>query len=31
VVIGGRLDTALKNADQSCIVPSDATRLRSGK
>jgi hemerythrin-like domain-containing protein len=31
MVIGGRLDTALKNADQSCMLPSEATRLRSGK
>lgn len=31
IVIGGRLDAALKNADQSCMLPSEATRLRSGK
>ena len=31
VIIGGRLDAALKNANQSCTLPSETTRLRSAK
>jgi len=30
-VIGARLDEALKEANESCVLPSDATRLRPAK
>jgi hemerythrin-like domain-containing protein len=30
-VLGTRLDEALKNAAQACILPTEATRLRSAK